>query len=93
MSSKMQNIKDVLKAELIGKEAAIVDAKNRANIGIKGKIIDETKSTFTIRTSEGQKKVIKENITIEVVHHNQKVRIKGKLLATAPEERIKIKVK
>lgn len=89
----MQNITDVLKTEFIGKKLIIVDAKNKVNIGIKGTIIDETKSTFTIETIKGQKRLIKENITIEIIHDNQKIRIKGKLLAMAPEERIKIKVK
>lgn len=89
----MQKATELLKTELIGKKAVIVDAKNRANIGIKGKIVDETKNTFTLETEKGKKTLIKQNITIEIVHDNKKIRINGKILAVAPEERIKIKVK
>jgi ribonuclease P protein subunit POP4 len=89
----MHSTIEIVKAELIGKEAAIVDAKNRANIGIKGRIIDETRNTITIDTKSGKKRVIKQNITIEITHDNKKVRIDGKMLSAAPEERIKIKVK
>jgi ribonuclease P protein subunit POP4 len=89
----MQGITKLLKTELIGKNIAIVDAKNKANIGIKGKAIDETKNTITIKTEKGNKKLIKQNITLEMMHNNKKIRIKGKMLAVAPEERIKIKVK
>ncbi len=88
----MRDIIELLKGELIGKKAAAIN-KKRANIIVKGRIVDETKNTFTFETEKGKKRVIKQNIIIEIRHKNKKIRIDGKKLAVAPEERIKIKVK
>lgn len=83
------NLKDITKYELIGLKAEIADAKNKANIGIKGKIIDETRNTIMIETKKGVKRLIKENITIDVFFRGKQIRIKGGLLVGRPEDRIK----
>ena len=83
------DLKDITKYELIGLNAVIVDSKNKANIGIKGKVIDETRNMLVIETSKGKKRLMKENITIEVMFDKKRIRIKGRLLVGRPEERIK----
>jgi ribonuclease P protein subunit POP4 len=70
---------------LIGKIAEITDAKNRSLVGIKGKIIDETKNTITIETEKKEKKIIKNQVTIKI---NEKV-IEGKKITKRIEERLK----
>ena len=50
-----------------------------------GRIIDETKNTITIKTEDGEKKVLKQNAKIEI---NGKL-IDTKKLTKRPEERIK----
>ncbi len=70
---------------LIGKHAEVIDAKNKSLVGIKGKIIDETKNTITIETKKGAKKIIKNQVTIKV---NDKV-IEGKKIAKRMEDRLK----
>ena len=82
-------MKDITKHEIIGLNAEIVDSKNKANVGIKGKIVDETRNLLVIETGRGKKRLMKENVTIAVVFGKKKIKIKGKLLAGRPEERIK----
>jgi len=83
------DLKDITKYELIGLEAEVSDAKNKANVGIKGKIIDETRNTIIIETKKGVKKLVKANITLDVYFQDKKIRIKGELLVGRPEDRIK----
>ena len=85
------NVKDIIKHELIGLKTKIVDSKNKANIGIQGKIIDETKYTIIIESEGNQKRLFKNNITIDVDVDKKIVRINGKLLSGRPKERVKIK--
>jgi ribonuclease P protein subunit POP4 len=85
------NIKDIAKRELIGLRAKIVDSKNKANIGIAGKIIDETKNTIIIESGKKQKRLFKTNITIDVYADKKTIRINGKLLSGRPKERVKSK--
>lgn len=63
----------------------ISQAKNRGLVGLKGKIIDETKNTIVILTREGKKTVIKNQVTLLT----DGLEISGKELAKRPEERIK----
>jgi ribonuclease P protein subunit POP4 len=78
--------KKLLRHELIGLEAKITDSKNKHNIGIKGKITDETKNTLRI----GDKTILKKDATIEIKIDDQKIIIGGKKLLKSPEERLKI---
>lgn len=40
--------------ELIGEEVEVIDSCNKANRGIKGKVIDETKMTIKIKSHSGK---------------------------------------
>jgi len=71
--------------EIIGKTIKVVESKNKSNVGMEGKIIDETKKTIVVKTKKGQKKLLKSNITIMINHK----KIKGQQLTKRPEERIK----
>ena len=80
--------KNLNKGELIGRNIEILDAKNKANTGLKGKIIDETRNTIKIKTKKGGKKMlIKKNITFKM----NGTTIKGEEIHAAPEERIKLR--
>lgn len=81
------NEKKLLRSELIGLEAMIAHSTNKVNIGIKGKITDETKNTIKI----GGKTILKKDVIIEINDHGQKMRIDGKKMTKNPEERIKIR--
>lgn len=87
------NPKEIVKGEFIGLTIEVTDAKNPSLKGIKGKVIDETKYTFTITDGQKTKKILKEQITITTKINNKTITIEGKSLVARPEERIKKKVK
>ena len=72
------------KGELIGSVIEIIGSKNKTLIGIKGKIIDETKNTLTIK-NKTSKKVLKSHITFKI---DGKI-VEGKDITKRPEDRIK----
>ena len=81
-----------MRDEFIGKYAKIVEARNESLNLIEGKIIDETKNTFTIRKKGGKEvKLLKEEITLEIEINGKKVRIEGRILMKRPYERVKVR--
>ncbi len=89
----MEKLEDLLRGELIGMQVSVADSKNSSNKKIKGKIIDETKNIFTIKTKDGRKKIIKNQNKIEFDLKNKKMTVDGKLLVGRPEDRIKTAIK
>ncbi len=83
--------KNVLKHELIGLSAEVVESKNKRNTGIKGKIIDETKNTITISQKNKKKRLIKKNIKIIVKIKNNQYKIDCDKIRKRPEERLKLR--
>ena len=82
----MEEFIDILRGEFIGKEIRIKDKK------IEGKIIDETKNSFLIKTGKNmKKKLLKKNCTFELISSPKNVTIEGNLILMRPEDRIKIK--
>jgi ribonuclease P protein subunit POP4 len=79
------NVKDFLRRELIGSTIKITNSKNKSLVGVKGKIIDETRNTLIIEENKKTKKIPKNQVTIEI----KKTKIDGKLLVGRPEERLK----
>ncbi len=88
MSHKNKNL---LKDELIGLNIEIIESKNKDNLKIKGKIIDETKFTITILQKNKQKKLMKKNIKIKVKYRGQDHIIDCEKIQKRPEERLKIR--
>lgn len=82
-------MKSIRKKELIGLDIEVVSSKNKANIGIKGKIIDETKETLVLREGKKIKRLLKKNIIFTTIIEDKKIMIDGKILSKRPEERIK----
>jgi ribonuclease P protein subunit POP4 len=80
-------VKKIYPHELIGQEIEIIDSKNKSNLHLKGKIVDETKYTIKI-THQGEiKTLMKDNIVFKLRKTNQI--IKGETITKRPEERIK----
>jgi ribonuclease P protein subunit POP4 len=84
----MLNPKDIAKHELIGLEIEIVESKNKALIGLKGRITDETKNTITIDDGK-ERKIMKSQIKMKTEIGNKKYEIDGRILVGRPEDRIK----
>ena len=83
---------NLVRHELIGLHAKVVKSTNQANIGIEGKITNESYTTLTIELDGKEKKVFKENVILLVeLPDGKKVQVHGNLLVGRPWERIKKK--
>jgi len=74
-------------SEFIGKDVEITDSENKSSIGLKGKIIDETKNIIVIKNQNKIKKINKNQNKIHFVKEN--ITMDGKDIIGRPEERIK----
>lgn len=74
--------------ELIGLDAEIAQSSNIQFIGLKGKVVDETKFMFVLSTENGIKKFPKENTTWRFSFGNNAVILDGNMLTKRPYERI-----
>ncbi|MCG7850145.1 MAG: ribonuclease P protein component 1 [ANME-2 cluster archaeon] len=91
--------------ELIGLEAAVVHSSNTAQIGIKGKVIDETRNTLRIDVGDRLVKTVPKSHTQFVFtiptsdgrrylpKTSVWVKVDGTLLLSQPENRIQSKFK
>ncbi|MEM3458581.1 MAG: ribonuclease P protein component 1 [Candidatus Bathyarchaeia archaeon] len=81
---------DIIRCEFIGNEAKVAKSTHTGYLGISGKIVDETRNTFTI-LHKGEKKIVIKNMA--VFHFKFPdgtiVEIDGKILTGRPEDRLK----
>lgn len=85
---------NILKQEFIGIESTISQSSHFDYIGLHGKIIDETKNTFTILHKSKPKNIIKNSAIFRFKFYDgQTVEINGNLLVGRPEDRLKKKIK
>ena len=85
----MQTAKNILLHELIGLQCEVVNAKNKTQIGLRGKIIDETMKTVIINS----KRVFKCGTIFRLTVAGKKIDVDGSYLLARPEDRIKKKLK
>lgn len=81
--------KNLVCHEFIGLEAGVFDGSDKSREKISGKIVDETKNLFLIRTNSGVKKVPKKESVFEVFVGKERVLVEGKKIVVRPAERIK----
>ncbi|UCF45411.1 MAG: ribonuclease P protein subunit [Candidatus Bathyarchaeota archaeon] len=85
---------DIVRREFIGTEGKIVNSHHASYIGILGKVINETKNTFTILHEGKPKSVIKNSAVFNFKFSDGTiVEIDGALLVGRPEDRLKKSVK
>ncbi len=70
---------------LLGNQVEVIQSSNRYDVGIKGLVIEDTKNTIKLRTENGIRILIKNNVILMI---NGK-KINGNLLIGKEEERIK----
>ena len=75
----------LVKKELIGSCVEIISSKNKTLLGLKGKVVDETKFTLKIQTKDKMKRLIKSQIVLKIGDYL----VKGEKLVGRPEDRIK----
>jgi len=90
----MKATPEVIRCEFIGTEAKVSKSRNPGYAGISGKIIDETRNTFTI-THQGKRKIVPKDSAIFhfKFFDGTIVEIDGKILVGRPEDRIKRRIK
>ena len=80
----------ILQSEFIGLEAKVVRSSNQSQIGIRGKVLDETQKTLTISHKDKDKQIIKETSTFQFTLPDKTVvEVDGKVLVGRPEDRAK----
>jgi len=90
----MISARNLIRHEFIGLPVEVFDSSNEFQIGIKGRVVDETKNLLIIETKNGLKKVQKKGAKfIFKIPSGKKVKVDGIKIAKRPEERIKLKVK
>ncbi len=91
----MINSENIFYHELIGLKVKVFKSNNSSLIGIKGKVIDETKKTLKLETEKDEEKLIPKNVSIFhfTLPNGEHVEIDGKILVNRPEDRIKKRYK
>jgi ribonuclease P protein subunit POP4 len=80
----------ILQHEFIGLEAKVIRSSNRSQIGIRGKILDETQKTLTILHSNKEKCIIKGTSTfLFILPDRTVIEVDGKVIVGRPEDRAK----
>lgn len=82
-------MKDIIRHELIGLEIEVTASKNKSLVGIKGKIVDETKNTLKVRKDSRVLTIMKNAIMFKANIDGKNVEIDGSCLTGRPEDRIK----
>ena len=80
-------MKTIPSQEFIGEEIAIVASKNKHDLALQGKIVDETKYLLKIKAREGIKSLLKKNIQFKILRTGEI--ITGDNIMKRPEDRIK----
>jgi ribonuclease P protein subunit POP4 len=81
---------DIIRYELIGTHAKVARSPHGNYVGLKGRVVDETKNTFLLRCRNEMKRVIKENAVFHFrFEDGTVVEVDGALLVGQPEGRLK----
>ena len=83
---------NILRNEIIGLDAEVLSDSNPANIGIRGKVIDETMKTLVIR-GMGTHRIAKQEAVFKFLLDGIAVKVEGKALMGRPEDRVKKTIK
>ena len=75
--------------ELIGLHMQVVNSFDKNKLGLKGKIVDETKNTIVLETSKGEKILGKKEIIINVDLGGEEKEIDLSKIIMRPEDRTK----
>lgn len=85
---------NLVRNELIGLEAKVVESTNKDAVGLEGTVTDETRNTITIRTSKGSRNLVKEQCIFSfLLSSGQRVKVDGNVIIGRPEDRIKKKLR
>jgi ribonuclease P protein subunit POP4 len=75
--------------ELIGLNIEVVSSTHPGYVGLRGRVVDETRHMLVIEVDGVEKKVPKAACVFEFDDHGRKERIRGSEIEFKPEDRIK----
>lgn len=84
--------KKIIGSVWVGKTIRANQKSNLSHPSLRGKVIDETKNLFILKTLKGIKKAIKKDMNFEADYQNKTIKVDGKILHGNTEERMKKKV-
>ena len=80
------NTTEFMRSELIGLDVSVLSAPFS---GISGRVVDETKNTFTIESAGTERMVPKSGNEFRFTYQNEQIDIEGSKLLHRPEDRKK----
>jgi ribonuclease P protein subunit POP4 len=81
---------DIIRSEFVGTRAKIHKSSHSGNVGISGKVLNETRNTFVLDHKGKMKTIIKnDNIFHFGLRDGTVVEIDGRILVGRPEDRLK----
>lgn len=81
---------EAIRLEFIGAQAKVASSRHSGLKGLSGRIVDETRKTFTILQGSKRKMVVKDSSFFHIKFGDGTiVEFDGKLLLGRPEERLK----
>lgn len=85
---------DVIRYEFVGREVKVAESRQPSYVGVSGKVIGETRNTFTVLQKKGRKTLVKD---LAIFHFRfpdgTVVEIDGKLLVSRSEDRLKKRIR
>ncbi len=87
------NNRTIVLHELIGLEAEVENSSDSSQIGMRGRVIDETKNTLLIETPNGTRKVIKRTSRFRFWHGAVSFVVDGKEINFRSYERLEKSMK
>jgi len=84
----------ILQHEFIGLKAKVVESMNPYYRGVMGRVIDETRNTFTI-LHKGERKVIVKEVAVFhfTLPDGTVIKVDGKVMVGRPEDRVKRRIR
>ena len=79
---------NIMSHEFIGLDTKVVESTNSQVVGLNGRIINETKSMFTLNTEKGQKSISKSSSNWKFSIEGKDIVVKGDKIAKRPFDRI-----
>ena len=80
---------NIHKHELVGMTATVKSANDKSHVHMKGRIVDETKNTFTLEVGGTEKMLPKKGTVLTIDLKDSSVNVDYGKLTYRPEDRIK----
>jgi ribonuclease P protein subunit POP4 len=83
------NPENLARHELIGLDVLVESSSEPGIVGLRARVVDETRNTFLLETMRKVVRIPKKNTSlIFLLPNGQKVRVAGSILISQPENRI-----